>query len=121
MLNVVARPEGRAAAILIRAAAPIEGTERIRSRRPKAKNDRELLAGPGRVAQGLDIDSRYYGLDLLDEASEVRLEPGTPPGQILQGVRVGLSQGRGEHTRWRFVDAEATKWCSRPLRGLEPS
>ncbi|MCC6403480.1 MAG: DNA-3-methyladenine glycosylase [Fimbriimonadaceae bacterium] len=121
MLNVVARPVGRAGAILIRAAVALEGEAHIRSRRPKAKSERDLLAGPGRLAQALAIRAEHYGLDLLSPSSPIHLEPGDHVASVLQGVRVGLSPGRGEHTPWRFVDAGAKEWCSRPVRGLEPA
>lgn len=121
MLNVVARPVGNAGAILIRAAVALEGEERIRSRRPKAKTARDLLAGPGRLAQALAIRPEHYGLDLLSPSSPIRLEPGDRVTSVLRGVRVGLSPGRGERTPWRFVDARAKEWCSRPVRGLVPA
>lgn len=121
MLNLVARPQGRAGAILIRAARVLEGRDAIALRRPKARSERDLLAGPGRLAQALAIGPQHNATDLLDPASQVRLEPGLPVSRVLRGARVGLSPGRGETTPWRFVDADELAWCSRPIRGLEPS
>lgn len=118
MLNVVARPEGEPAALLVRAAQPLEGLAQMRARRPKARDDRGLLSGPGKLAAALELDGRHDGCLLFDPGSPLQLLPGEPAGPVLCGPRVGLSPGRGEGTPWRFVDAGRTEWCSRPLRTL---
>lgn len=114
MLNVTAGPQGTASAILIRAAEPLAGLELMQNRRPKAKNDRELLAGPGRLAAAMGLNARHNGLDLLSGGG-VRIEPGEPVKRVLTTVRVGLSEGRGEATPWRFLDADSLRWASRPV------
>ena len=117
MLNVVARPEGEAAALLIRAAEPLTGHDAMRSRRPKAKSDRDLLAGPGRLTAALGLDGTYDRAGLIEGDPRIRIEPGPQVQEVLVGTRVGLSPGRGEKTPWRFVDASGLAWCSRPLPG----
>jgi len=116
-LNVVAGEPGRGAAVLIRAAIPLEGLELMRVRRPAAKREKELLAGPARLTASFALDGSHNGLPLLGEI-EPRIEPGLAPTRILQGVRVGLAPGKGDETLWRFVDAEAQAWVSRPRSGL---
>ena len=51
--NVVATKDGDAAAVLLRAAAPVDGVEVMRERRVKARRDRDLLAGPARLHPGV--------------------------------------------------------------------
>lgn len=116
-LNVVAGELGRGAAVLIRAAIPLEGLHLMRRRRVAARRDEDLLSGPARLTSAFGIDGTHNGLPLLGD-SEPRLEPGDAPTRILQGVRVGLAKGRGDETPWRFVDAEAQAWVSRPRFGL---
>ncbi|PYQ31499.1 MAG: DNA-3-methyladenine glycosylase, partial [Acidobacteria bacterium] len=60
-LNVVTQESDIAEAILIRAAEPLQGIESMRRRRPKAKRDRDLLSGPGKLCMALDIDGRLDG------------------------------------------------------------
>ena len=86
----------------------------MRSRRPKAKRDEDLLSGPGKLAAAFGLDRRHDGLDLF-AGGAVRLEPGEPPRQILIGTRIGLALGKGDDLPWRFMDAEQLRWVSRPL------
>jgi DNA-3-methyladenine glycosylase len=116
MLNVTAHPEGNAAAILIRAAEPIEGIEEMFSCRPRAKRPEDLLSGPGKLAAAFNISGADYGINLMDPSSTLRLEPGAAPKKTLSGARIGLAAGKGEELPWRFVDASALNWISRPMR-----
>jgi DNA-3-methyladenine glycosylase len=113
-LNVVTGPEGRAAAVLIRAAEPIAGVAAMRRDRDRIGRARagvpdwRLAAGPGLVAAALGIDRRHTGLDLCDPASPLRLEPpprNEPRPRILAGPRVGVAYA-GEPWAshpWRFA------------------
>src|SRR5256885_3634606 len=76
MLNVVCHEEGRAAAVLLRAAEPISGLETFRELRPKAKRDADLLSGPGKLCAAFGVTGKDYGIDLLDPHSDLRIEPG---------------------------------------------
>jgi DNA-3-methyladenine glycosylase len=120
MLNVVARPEGQAAALLVRAAQPLTGLEAMRPRRPKAKSDRDLLAGPGRLTAALGLNGSHDGAGLLQGDPRIRLEPGPVVQRVIVGTRIGLSPGRGEMVPWRFVDAAGLEWCSRPRPQAQP-
>jgi DNA-3-methyladenine glycosylase len=112
MLNVVAGEEGNGSAVLIRAAEPLAGLEEFRALRPKAKNDYDLLSGPGKLAAAFEITKKDYGIDLFDSHSDLRIEAGTAPTKILQGVRIGLAKGKGEEIPWRFVDGHALRFVS---------
>ena len=114
MLCVVAHAPGDGAAVLIRAAEPLEGHATMRPLRPKAKRDEDLLSGPGKLAAAFEITKADTRIDLLDPTSPLRLEPGTPPNKVLTGVRVGMAEGKGDLLEWRYVDADALRWVSRP-------
>lgn len=119
MLNVVAHARGDAAAILIRAAEPIQGQERFRERRPKARRDLDLLSGPGKLAAAFAIDASDNDTDLLDPQQRqglLRLEaPDIPVVSFVAGPRVGIALGKGHEYPWRFADADRLQWVSRPL------
>jgi DNA-3-methyladenine glycosylase len=119
MLNITAEPEGHGSAVLIRAAKPLSGLEIMRERRPKAIDDHGLLSGPGKIAAAFDIDSKDYGTRLLNPRSELKLEPGTPPKDILFGTRIGLSPGFGDEYPWRFIVEEDREWASHPQKDLK--
>ncbi len=114
MLNVVAHEEGDPAAVLIRAAEPLEGIDEMYSRRLKAVKDEDLLSGPGKLAAALDIDSRQNLIDLLDPSSELHLKPAEHPAKIVDGVRIGIAEGKGHEIPWRFIDADRMRWASKP-------
>jgi DNA-3-methyladenine glycosylase len=103
--NIVCRPEGVAGAVLVRALAPLTGLDDMRSRRLRARRDRDLCSGPAKLCQALGLDRSFDGVDLLSSSSEVRLldDGSGPPGEIAAGARIGLSQQlatAGEP--WRF-------------------
>ncbi|MGH9012961.1 MAG: DNA-3-methyladenine glycosylase, partial [Acidimicrobiia bacterium] len=53
--NVVCGASGWASAVLLRAAAPVEGLDAIRARRPAARRERDLCSGPARLAQAVGL------------------------------------------------------------------
>ncbi len=63
--NVVCGPEGEAAAVLIRALAPVSGLPAMRRARPAARLDRDLCNGPAKLCQALGITGADNGADLL--------------------------------------------------------
>src|SRR5271167_1104174 len=54
-LNIVAETDRVPGAVLIRALEPLEGIEIMRRRRPKARTDRDLTSGPGKLTRALAI------------------------------------------------------------------
>jgi len=131
-LNVVTEPEGRPAAVLIRAVEPVEGVAAMRQARiartrrrgppdpardARAERQAERLAdlpairlasGPGLVAAAFDITRTDTGRDLLDVGSALRLEPGTAPREVVATPRVG-------------IDYAAEPWRGKPWRLLDPA
>jgi DNA-3-methyladenine glycosylase len=65
--------EGDAAAVLLRALAPIDGLELMRAARPRARRDRDLCSGRRSLCQALGIGPAHNGVDLTRRASPVRI------------------------------------------------
>ena len=63
-MNIVAEHEGTPGCVLIRALQPVEGLGVMRSRRLKAKTERDLASGPGKLTQALAITRRDSGVDM---------------------------------------------------------
>jgi DNA-3-methyladenine glycosylase len=63
-LNVVTGEADIAEAVLLRAAEPIRGIESMRKRRLKAKRDRDLTNGPGKLCAALSVDENLDGARL---------------------------------------------------------
>jgi DNA-3-methyladenine glycosylase len=91
MVNVSSEEPGVGAGVLLRALEPLEGIERMQRIR-KVTRIRDIARGPGRLAQAMQVDKRYDGVDLC--AGEV-LWLGTATrrvGPIGSSVRIGLTQ-----------------------------
>ena len=114
MLNVVTGAPGHCGAILVRACEPQAGMDLILERRGMAKVAPALLAGPGRVAQALDLDLGFSGHPLF-EPGGLELRSGERPPRILAGPRIGVdfATPRDRARAWRFVDADSA-WQSVP-------
>ena len=128
-LNVVTGPTGEAAAVLIRAVAPLAGIDLMRADRWAAARARRrrltddpmaadaararlaqlpserLASGPGVVGGAFGLTRAWTGTDLCDPAAPLRLEPGdaVEPSGVASGPRVG-------------VDYAGPEWSSRPWR-----
>lgn len=112
MLNVTCRPKGEPGAVLIRGAMPIEGTDEIKTLRPRARQDHDLLSGPGKVSMALGTKGDVTGLDLLENRSKFRIVPNDEAKEIIQTGRIGLAEGKGRELEWRFVDGDNQEWAS---------
>jgi DNA-3-methyladenine glycosylase len=102
MLNVSSEDEGVGSGVLIRALEPMAGLE-VMARHRRTEKPRDLLRGPGRVAQALAIDRALDGLDLTRDR---RLwlgrdaADGTSPAKIGVSTRIGLT--KDAHRPLRF-------------------
>jgi DNA-3-methyladenine glycosylase len=101
--NVVGHAPGDASAVLLRAAAPVDGAELMRARRVKARRDRDLCAGPARLCQAFGLTGAFDAADLT--RGELRLvDDGVPPPTApVVTTRVGLRVGAGDDAPWRFL------------------
>ncbi len=125
--NVVAGTDGVATAVLLRGAAPLEGAERMRSRRPAARRDRDLCSGPARLTQAFGITGRDDGADLVRGPLRIVDDGVPPPARPGQSTRIGLRTGRGDEHRWRWfvpndanVSRNATRADPRSTRTHRP-
>jgi DNA-3-methyladenine glycosylase len=101
-MNAVAGGDLAATAVLLRAAAPLDGLDVMRARRRASRRDRDLCSGPARLAQAFGIDGGFDGTDLVRGCVRL-LDDGTPPpDEPAVSTRVGLSVGRGEGHPWRY-------------------
>ena len=116
MLNLVTGAVDEGAAVLVRAAEPVRGLETIAARRG-AKLD---LAGPGKVAAALGLDTTYSHHPLT-EPGGLELREGTPVARALVGPRVGIdyASARDRRAPYRFADPGATAVTVRKTLRLE--
>ena len=129
-VNLVCRPPGEAAAVLLRAGRVVEGADLASARRmadagtgvtvrgAKAPAERDLARGPARLSQALGIGRAQNGADVCDPTGQVRvLAPagfaGLPAATVRSGPRVGVRLGADAD--WRFwVDGDPTVSAYRP-------
>jgi DNA-3-methyladenine glycosylase len=109
-LNVVCRPAGEGAAVLIRALQPTQGVAAMQARRRTAE-PRLLATGPGRVCQALAVDRSHDGLPM--SAPPFAWQPPAGPLAVSAGPRIGIRLAA--ERPWRFGLA-GSPWLSRPLR-----
>jgi DNA-3-methyladenine glycosylase len=103
--NVVCRPAGEAHAVLLRALAPVAGTDEMRAARDRGQKrpvaERDLCRGPGRLCQALGIGREHDGADLVAGPEGIRVvDAGHGPVEPVASRRIGLT--RGADLPWRF-------------------
>jgi DNA-3-methyladenine glycosylase len=91
-LNIVAERAGKPGCVLIRALEPLKGIDIMRRRRPRAKTDRELTNGPGKLTMALGITRDAYGADLTRGALTVHTHGGEVPFEIAVTPRIGITK-----------------------------
>jgi len=113
LLNAVTEPEGRPAAVLIRAAEPLHGLDRMRCARG---TDRPHLiaSGPARLTQAFGLDLRHNREDLRGPLLWV--EPGGPVRErdVATSARIGCQTAPAP---W---DATPWRWYERGSRFVTP-
>ncbi|HSP13927.1 MAG TPA: DNA-3-methyladenine glycosylase [Thermoanaerobaculia bacterium] len=99
-MNVVTQEADIAEAVLLRAAEPLRGIDSMRKRRPKAKRDRDLMNGPGKLCAALEIDRALDGESLRGDrlyitARDIDIDE----NDIAVSPRIGV-EGAGEAAFW---------------------
>lgn len=110
LLNAVAEPAGRAAAVLIRALEPTTGLEAMRARRGD-RPDAELCSGPGKLTEALGIGLDANGTDLTGGQFVLLGRGGGWRSEIVASPRVGIT--KATERPWRFTVA-GNRFVSRP-------
>ncbi len=102
-LNFVTERRGFPAAVLLRAAEPVEG-ESLMIRPPSDRNPGRLLSGPGRFCRAFGLTRDQNGLDLTGDHLylEHRFDRKIA---VEQTSRIGISKGK-DHL-WRFFDRDS--------------
>ncbi len=107
LLNVVTEPEGRAGCVLIRAAEPTAGLDRMFTRRPSARTERDLCSGPGKLTQAFGISGEHHQIDLCGPSGRPSMhfaDDGQTPTEIPSvSSRIGIT--RAIDRPWRFFYA----------------
>jgi DNA-3-methyladenine glycosylase len=91
-MNIVAEPAGKPGCVLLRALEPFEGLDVMRARRPKARTDRDLASGPGKLTQALGITRKHTGADMTKGDLVVMSRPEAPPFEIAVTPRIGITK-----------------------------
>jgi len=102
--NVVCGEVDEPAAVLVRALAPLEGLEEMQMSRPRARRERDLCSGPGKLCQAMGIDRSLDG-HMLPTGTALFIEgdSGPPPGSVVvRAPRIGVDY--------------AGDWATKPLR-----
>ena len=103
-LNLVTEAEGIPAAVLIRAAEPIEGAEAMKALRgDKARKPYDLTSGPGKLCKAMNITRALNGADICGE-SPLYVEDALPQKlKIISCPRIGVDYaGEYKDRPWRF-------------------
>ena len=105
-VNAVTREEGFGSAVLVRALEPLEGIDRMRTRRPRAKRDIDLCNGPAKLCAALGIDRAMDGL-LLTGSSRLTIHAGefVSDSRVIAGPRIGITKAVDWPLRFRIRDS----------------
>jgi DNA-3-methyladenine glycosylase len=112
-LNFVTERDGFPAAVLLRAAEPVEGVDHMRSGLSQ-QSEHALLSGPGKFCRGFGLSRKQNGLDLT--RAELYLEDRyEAPPRVGTSKRIGIR--RGAERPWRFFDADSVAVSNRARTG----
>jgi DNA-3-methyladenine glycosylase len=82
LLNVSSEPVGVGEGVLLRALEPLYST----AHKPN------LMRGPGRLTEALEVDRRFDGIDLFAPGPLWIGSDGQPVGRIGRSVRIGITK-----------------------------
>jgi DNA-3-methyladenine glycosylase len=100
-LNFVTEREGFPAAVLLRAAEPVDGLAIMECNSP-GHAPQSILSGPGKFCRAFGLTASQSGLDLTASALGVE-DHSEAVAEVATARRVGIRQGT--ELVWRFYDA----------------
>ncbi|WP_084635431.1 DNA-3-methyladenine glycosylase [Pseudoxanthomonas sp. J35] len=121
--NAVCGEVGEGMGVLLRAAEPLSGVEAMRTARPRARIDRDLASGPGKLSQAFGITREFDGADLVEGGQGICIvSDGTPPPRHPAiGPRIGISRAVDYPWRWHVPDhPHVSARPRRPVNGGMP-
>ncbi|KAA0948470.1 DNA-3-methyladenine glycosylase [Sporosarcina sp. ANT_H38] len=105
LMNVVGGAVGTPHAILIRAAEPVTGFERMKENRGAHLKMKDWTNGPGKLTKALGVTMQYYGHHWTERP--LFIAEGAVPAEIITGPRVGIgNSGEAVHYPWRFYEKD---------------
>lgn len=113
--NAVTREEGHGSAVLVRAAAPIEGEELMKRRRPHARARHDLTNGPGKLCLALGITGADNGRWLDQRPLRILAGDRVPDDDVVVTPRIGITRAADWPLRY-FVAGDP--FVSRTPRGF---
>jgi DNA-3-methyladenine glycosylase len=121
-LNTATGVDGIAEGVLLRAAEPLLGSERMRERRGDVP-ERDLLRGPARLASAFGLDGTWSGRDLCGPArtSPLHLADDGERPEVVAGPRVGVSQAADWPWRFSVPDCRWVSPYTRSPRAARPA
>lgn len=117
LMDIVTDKEGIPGSVLIRALEPIEGLDLMRQKRGR-ENPHELMNGPGKICEALDISLALDGIDTTTPKAEVYIEEAPPISKRQVGVshRIGITKAATKLLRFYLL---GNPYVSR-FRGINP-
>jgi DNA-3-methyladenine glycosylase len=114
-LNVVTECEGYPAAVLVRAAEPIEGFHIMQENSPRSKSA-TILSGPGKLCRAFGLTREHNGLDLCGGQMYLR-DDRADAGEIVCTSRIGVRKAADRPYRFYLASSRAV---SGPRVGASP-
>jgi len=102
--NIVTEREGFAAAVLLRAAEPLEGLDRMLATAPSNKPS-NVLSGPGKFCRAFGLTTEQSGVDLTGKTLFLE-DRGLDAKETAASSRIGIKVGT--EMQWRFFDADSS-------------
>jgi DNA-3-methyladenine glycosylase len=102
-MNVVTEREGFPAAVLLRAAEPVDGLATMPNTSPK-QNRAKLLSGPGKLCRAFGLTTGQSGLDLTGKVLWVE-DHAESVANVVAAKRVGIRVGTD--LLWRLYDGDS--------------
>jgi len=91
-VNAVTRERGHGSAVLVRAVHPLDGLELMRARRPRARRERDLTNGPGKLCQAMGIVGAMSGRSLRRPPLVIRAGAPVPDAEVDVTPRIGITR-----------------------------